>query len=1257
MLLQESKGPKERDLSDKIIVNAEIRALNSTETLKPRASRSAPSWRQTRAMIDSGSSFDIIDPFLAKQLNLQVKPLPRPIAKYLDGSNPTVYGQTSLELRITDQNRQFRHQVAQLLVMDSPDYPMLLGMPWLRRWNPIPDFRAKTISFQDHDSPEYSKIALISAEELAAELETGTSQLYVCSIGSVSPQGDRSGALPPEFKDYEDVFSKEKAAALAAHGPQDLQIELIPGAQPPFRPLYNMSEAELVILRQYIQKYLQRGWIRTSRSPAGAPILFVKKPNGSLRLCVDYRGLNAVTIKNRHPLPLIEESLDRLSQARYFTRLDIRDAYHRLRIKEGDEWKTAFRTRYGHFEYLVVPFGLTNAPAAFQAFINRCMTGLMDIICVIYLDDILIYSKDRQQHVKDVKTVLERLREFKLYASLEKSEFFVDRTEFLGYIVTPDGVTIDPERTKTIREWPEPRTVGEVRSFIGFINFYRRFIPKFSGIAAPLHELTRKGPHQARKGPALRREEKQRITLPSEAKIAFQALKDAFTNTPIVAHFDPSRPTRLETDASASAISGILSQLVLRRDGVAEWRPIAFYSRKTSSAEHNYDTHDVELLAIIESLKHWRRFLQGLQAPFEVLTDHGNLKGFAQKRDLSQRQRRWSMLLQEYTFIVIHRPGSQNPADKPSRRADYVQQTQLEAGRESDAQWHQLMAKLGLNGSQRDAVAQVSKDGRATGRRPITRSLSKAQPKGAVGQRGLDETAKGQKGSSRGSSWSSIASSESDLPIRGTALKSVGKKSLDEIARGPSMRRDAPSASDLPQEAQPGATSQGQEAPERRSALKTDAERRIVLEMCHCDPLAGHFGYKRTLEKVRRHYTWATVRRDVKEFVDACLACRQSKAARHAPYGLLRPLPVPDGPWEDLTMDFITDLPPSRVGEDVFDSIMVIVDKLTKMAHYIPVTKKIGAKELALLFLREVVRLHGVPRSITSDRGPVLVSAYWKEFCKALSIRSKASTAFHPQTDGQTERQNQTLEQYLRVYCCFEQDDWAIWLNTAEFAYNDSVHASTGVTPFVAYTGRHPRGGEWPLTAPKRDMPDHKHFIAKMIEIQKYVRAKLTQAQAYQAKFYDRWHKKAQFAVNDLVMLNTRNIRSIRPKKKLDKKFEGPFRITEVINPQAYRLNLPKGIGIYNAFHVSLLEPYKASERFPAKIGPLWNTLDLGEPDIYEVEEILDERLNQEGFWEYKIKWKGYPMEECTWEVAAQISRAAMSAYRNKKRKRRLAAT
>jgi hypothetical protein len=269
----------------------------------------------------------------------------------------------------------------------------------------------------------------------------------------------------------------------------------------------------LEVLRKYLAEYLERGWIRRSKSPAGAPILFVKKKDGSLRLCVDYRGLNKITVKNRHPLPLISESLERLAQAKLYTKLDVREAYHRIRIREGDEWKTAFRTRYGYFEYTVMPFGLTNAPAQFQAYMNEALAGLVDVTCIVYLDDVLIFSDTEEEHVTHVKEVLQRLRDARLFVKLSKCEWHTRRTEYLGYIVSSDGISIDKDRVKTISEWPKPRTVRDIRVFLGFMNYYRRFIAGFSKLALPLTKLTQKGPGAARGGHAQRREESHVIDL------------------------------------------------------------------------------------------------------------------------------------------------------------------------------------------------------------------------------------------------------------------------------------------------------------------------------------------------------------------------------------------------------------------------------------------------------------------------------------------------------------------------------------------------------------------------------------------------------------------------------------------------------------------------------------------------------------------------------------------------------------------------
>jgi hypothetical protein len=260
-----------------------------------------------------------------------------------------------------------------------------------------------------------------------------------------------------------------------------------------------------------------------------------------------------------------------LATAKFYTKLDVKEAYHRVRIQEGDEWKTAFRTRYGHFEYTVMHIGLTNAPAQFQAYIHQVLAGLVDVTCIVYLDDILIFSDTEEEHVEHVKEVLRRLGKAKLYLKLPKCEWHTRRTEYLGYIITPDGVQIDQDRIKTIQEWPEPRTVRDIRVFIGFMNYYRRFIANFSRLALPLTKLTQKGPEAARGGRLQRKEESQPLSLGEEAKTAFQNLKNSFLDVPILAHFDPSRKTKVEVDASGGAIAGILSQYVPEGDGKGQY--------------------------------------------------------------------------------------------------------------------------------------------------------------------------------------------------------------------------------------------------------------------------------------------------------------------------------------------------------------------------------------------------------------------------------------------------------------------------------------------------------------------------------------------------------------------------------------------------------------------------------------------------------------------------------------------------------------
>jgi len=391
--------------------------------------------------------------------------------------------------------------------------------------------------------------------------------------------------IPKDYWQFADVFCKQKAKFLPSHRPYDLAIQIEEGANPPLGPIYSLSAIELQTLWTFLEENTKTGIIRPSNSPCGALVLFVKKKDGTLRLCVDYRGLNRLTRKDRYPIPLITDLLDAPNRARYYTKIDLRSAYHLVCIAKGDEWKTTFRTRYRSFEWLVMPFGLTNAPAAFQRFMNEIFGDLLDVCVVIYLDDILIYSNNLTSHKDHVKEVLRRLRDNGLYASPSKCTFHQRQVEFLGFVLSLEGIKMDMKKVQTIQDWPIPRHVKDVQAFLGFVNFYRRFIKGYSELTSPLTRLTRKN--------------EPWLWLPS-CQTSFKTLKSAFTSAPILVHWNPNSPMIVETDALDHALAAILSTQVN-----GDIHPVAFHSRTFNATELNYDIHDKELLAIFEAFKRW----------------------------------------------------------------------------------------------------------------------------------------------------------------------------------------------------------------------------------------------------------------------------------------------------------------------------------------------------------------------------------------------------------------------------------------------------------------------------------------------------------------------------------------------------------------------------------------------------------------------------------------------------------------------------
>ncbi|KAJ1600074.1 hypothetical protein NDA14_000490 [Ustilago hordei] len=759
----------------------------------------------------------------------------------------------------------------------------------------------------------------------------------------------------------------------------------------PWTPITRRSTMMMTTRETSVGLSILRACRRRQRSRDG--VLFVPKKDGGLRLCVDYRGLNEITVKNRAPLPLIEEQLFLLRKARIYTKLDLRAAYNLIRIAKGDEWKTAFGTQLGLYEYLVMPFGLANAPAHFQSFINDIFRDIIGVYVVVYLDDFLIFSDTEEVHVKHVTEVLTRLRSNRLFAKLSKCEFHTKTVEFLGYIIKPTGIEMDPEKVRTVKEWPMPESIHDIQRFLGFANFYRRFIAHFARIAKPLTALVK---------PI---ERFKKFELPEEAQQAFHKLIQAFTSAGVLQHFDYHLPTRLETDASDFAIAGVLKQ-----EHEGRWHPVAFYSRKMSSAEKNYEIHDKELLA-------------------------------------------------------VYRPGDKGgEPDALTRRTDMQP-----AGEEQDHNVRQLLPP-----------------------------------------RVFKET----------------ADHDSLLVAPMISMESIASKGLKDLVK---------IFQPLDQELQ-------------------EIHRKKPFEL-----------------KDDLWYSGGSAK---------------------------EPLATPDRPWGSISLDFIEGLPPSKKYDSkTYDSILVIVDRLTKFAILAPTHKTVTAKQTAVLLYGHMVRLFGYPDHMVSDRGRQFISGAWKAFAEQMGVKHSLSTAYHPQTDGQTERVNQVIEQYLRMYCNYEQDDWVNLLDTAAFVYNNTVHNSIGVSPFFACYGWNPKAHpDIPQRLGVND-PGHFEYLMDGKERCKYLQEQIREAQRRSVDQYNRKHKDIEFKVGDMVYINHRNWKTRRPTPKLDTRFAGPYPVQE------------------------------------------WPTIpSLPDEDLdFKVEALIDKHSHN-GTTEYKVLWRGYSEEAASWEPVENLN-------------------
>lgn len=1052
------------------------------------------------ALLDSGAQGNFMSPTTVKQLRLEEKEKRDPYPLRSAEGQPMLYNRGRVD-RETDHLSmlvQGRNTPVTFDITDIGKWDLILGIPWLRKYNPKIDWTTGQVQWGDaamKNSRHPQRNMLATADRRLSTMENGNRTKLSEELQQ------RLKDVPEEYHKYAKIFQETLDTGLPEHSHYDHEIKLKEGTRPTYQKIYGLNEKQRQALDEYIKENLRKGYIRPSQSPAGYPILFVPKKNGKLRLCVDYRKLNDITVKNCYPLPLISELRDTLVGAQWFTAIDLKGAYNLIRMKKGEEWKTAFITRQGHFEYLVMPFGLTNAPATFQTMINDVLRDFVDVFVVVYLDDILIFSKTLEEHKQHVHKVLQRLMDKKLLVEPEKTSFHVQQVDFLGYRIRPNEIAMDPKKLEALKEWPIPKNVTDVRRFLGFVNFYRRFIYSYGKLSAPLTDLTKAA---------------YEYNWTQECQESFDKIINYMLTEPILKMPDPTLPWEVETDASDFALGAVLSQ----RYPDGKLHPVAFYSRKLRDAELNYQIHDKELMAIIKAFEEWRVYLSGTKEQVTVYTDHKNLVNFTTTKELNRRQVRWAEFLSEFNFKISYRPGNENGrADALSRRSD------LESN--EPAASHAILT--------------------------------------------MDE--------------------------EGNLFPNV--RTLANINKGQSDRE------------------------------------KEILEI-HSAPAHGHQGVWKTFQRLRQHHDKKYTRQEVQEAIAKCDLCKKSKASRHKPYGQLQALPVATAPWKSVSMDFITDLPESvePLTGKRYDSILVIVDRLTKYAYFLPFVKQGTAEEVAYIFLRTIAAQHGMPDELVTDRDKLFTSNFWKSLMAQLGPKLKMSTAYHPETDGQTERTNQTLEQYLRCYINYPQDNWVRLLPTAQLAYNSSASESTKVSPFYANYGYEPTVYGEPreaINAPRatQDAQDIKNIHKQLRTDLQMVRERMTHYANLKRM------KGPSLQEGDKVYLLRKNISTNRPNDKLDFKKLGPFKIKKKLSDVSFQLTLPKSMQIHDTFHVALLEPAHVDT-------PTEENVEVSGPDIYEVEEILDHRTTNNGQDEYLVKWKGYDHSDNTWEPTEHLQNSQL---------------
>ena len=902
---------------------------------------------------------------------------------------------------------------------------------------------------------------------------------------------------------YADVFSSSSDDI----GQTDfIQHHISTTAETPIHQrAYRTSPKMRVEIQTQVNELLDRGIVEESFSPWASPIVMVKKKDNTFRFCVDYRALNAITIRDSHPIPRQDDSIDALSSSSFFSVIDLSSGYWQVKLNPLSKEKTAFTTGSGLYQFTVMPFGLVNAPMTFQRLMESVLNGLHWSTCLVYLDDCIIMGRTFDEHLSNLQEVLQRFRQANLKLKPSKCQFFKKEVTYLGYVIGSEGVLPDPNNIEKVSKWPVPRNVTEVRSFLGLASFYRRFIPKFSQIASPLTDLTHKGTPFA---------------WTPECNEAFNNLKTSLTHPPLLAYPDFNLEFNLSTDASLHGIGAILSQQQGGRD-----RVVSYFSQKLTETQRKWSTFDRELWAMVAAIRHFRHFLRGQQ--FTIYTDHqplSNFKKISIQDDATGRRARWIAELGSYSFTILHRRGKHNGnADALSRlpKLPVTSVITRSQSRQEETQGEEST----MSPPSSPTTAETMQGEPIPGTTP-TRETTSQPHRFSLGNQEFDLLTHQQQ--------------DADLKTVIEVIKKGEKPTAREIKKQhPRLRRllwELPHLTlhnDILHHSRNNEFGKSELQPVVPESLVLQ-----VLEELHGHPSSGHFGLQRTLQRAKATCYWPFMYKDISDHCSTCVACESLRAPNPKHQAPLQNI-VTDHPLQLVFAD-IAELPTSRRG---YRYILVLVDHFSKYINIYPM-KDQTAQTVTKFIFEDYIAEHGIPEAIHTDQGRQFEARLMQDLCERLNIRKSRSTPYHPQGAGLVERVNRVIKEQLARYIADKRGDWDAHIPQVQLAYNSSTHSTTGLTPYMVMHGREARvPANITCPIPQHGSQSPLEYVAdlhkRLKDAYNYVQEKSGLAQQLQKRAYDKKERSVEYLPGDLVWLHD----PVHARHKLEPNWTGPYSI------------------------------------------------------------------------------------------------------------------